>query len=139
MGVPYPQYTQETAPTIVNKLLRENEVLTITLVGGDPDGDILSLFIIGCPPVFNPTYIQTEITYSEIPAQLRNSHYRWLRDQTITKFFKYEYTITGSLAALGDHTVLFQVTDGRGGENWVKAIISMVEGDIVPYLHGGVI
>ena len=139
MDVPYPVYTKNNAPAIVNTSLDDAEVLTITLVGGDPDGDILSLTVTDCPIELQPTLITTEINYGEIPVVLLNTHYDWLYLQPNTKFFKYEFTIIGTPAAFGDHEISFQITDGRGGENFVKAIISVIAENSQPYLSGCII
>ena len=139
MDVPYPSYTKNTAPAIVNTTLDDAEILTITLVGGDPDGDTLSLTVTDCPVELQPTLIITEITYGEIPTTLLDIHYDWLNQQPSTKFFKYEFTIIGNPAAFGDHEISFQITDGRGGENFVKAIISVIAENSQPYLSGCII
>jgi hypothetical protein len=139
MDVPYPQWDKDDAPVIVSRTIADGEVLVITLVGGDPDGDALSMAVSGCPTALQPNLVQNEITYADIPAELINQHYEWLNQKPNTKFFKYEYTITGASIAHGDHIISFQITDGCGGENWVAANIHVDEENSIPFLDGGVI
>lgn len=139
MAIPYDIYTEIDAPVIVNKVLEHGENLQLTLIAGDPDGDILNLSVSGCPTALQPNLTVHNITYSDIPVDLLNSNYTWLQEQPNTKFIKYIYDIVGDSSAPGEHNILFKVVDGRGGENWAAMCIVILEENSAPYLHGCIV
>lgn len=139
MEVPYNVYTETDAPVIVSKTLEHGENLQLTLIAGDPNGDILDLTITGCPTALQPNLTIHSIVYGDIPIDLLNSNYIWLQEQPDTKFKKYVYDIVGNSSTPGEHKILFKVADGRGKENYVAMSIIILEENSAPYLHGCIV
>lgn len=139
MNVPYTAYTAINAPVIIDRNLGPDENMQITLIAGDPDGDILNITISGCPSALSPNLEVSKVDYTDIPIDLLNGYYDWLNEQPNTAFKKFVYSITGNISAVGNHVILFQINDGRGGENWVRANINIVVENSVPYLHGCIV
>lgn len=123
------RHTQDNAPVRFTATIAEGQALTKTISCYDPDGDTVTIEVVGAPTgmsiaaqVAQPDGY-TDPDLPPVPADAPNA-----------KWYTREMTWTPNFQQAGSYTVYIHATDANGDDDWVKYEITVTNTNRPPVL-----